>query len=249
VYSVECTKSFSVLVGDPVSANVLGYFAVDESGSPLSTRLNTYMPAYYTSGEHFIVFGYYAGTEYVIKNLQTGTVIAAGILNEGEHFQLDGYSNTFIGVEANKPVSALSYTDQGYFIPATNGTFAGTKFYGFSGYVGNWPNGIIVTGYSDSTHYLIMNSTTGDTIASGVVNEGETFAQITSSDMYYSVETDQIVTVSNTPYANYSGSYYYLVRQVDESGLGIGTNFYAPAISGQFDIFSSGNIVNDNVNK
>ena len=50
VFIVECTESFTVLVGDPVSRNVLGFFAVDESGSPLSTRLNTYMPAHYTTG-------------------------------------------------------------------------------------------------------------------------------------------------------------------------------------------------------
>lgn len=237
IFSVECTNSFTVLVGDPVTRNVLGYFAVDESGSPLSTRLNTYMPAAF-SGDHFIIFGYHAATEYVIRNLQTSTIIAAGILNEGEHFQLDGYSNTFIGVESNKPISALSYNDQGYFIPATNGTFSGTHFYGFSGYVGSWPNGVTITGYKDSTDYLIVNSVTGDTVASGVVNEGEAFAHITYSDLYYSVVTSEVVTVSNTPYANYSGSYYYMVRQIDESGLGIGTNFYAPTISGDFDVFS-----------
>ena len=237
IFSIECTNSFTVLVGDPVTRNVLGFYAVDESGSPLSTRLNTYMPSY-MAGDHFIVFGYHEETEYVIKNLQTSSIIAAGILDEGEHFQLDGFSNTFIGVEANKPVSALSYNDQGYFIPATNGTFAGTHFYGFSGYVGNWSNGVTVTGYTDSTHFLIMNSTTGDTVASGVINEGEAYAYVTYGDLYYSVVSDEIVTVSNTPYANYSSSYYYMVRQIDESGLGIGTNFYAPAIGGDFDVFS-----------
>ncbi len=238
VYRVECTQSFTVLVGDPVSRSVLGYFAVDESGSPISARLNTYMPDYYTSGEHFIIFAYHSATDFVIKDLQTSTVIAAGVLNEGEHFQLDGYSNTFIGVEASKPVSALSYTDQGYFIPAANGTFAGTLFYGFSGYVGGWPNGIILTAYSDSTHFLVRNSVTGDTVASGVINEGETYSEAIYNEIYYSVTTDLPVTVSNTPYAAYSGSYYYLVRQIDQSGLGIGTNFYAPVIDGQFDVFS-----------
>ncbi len=238
IFSVISTKSFTVLVGDPVSSNVLGYFAVDEAGSPISTRLNTYMPSSYTTGEHFIIFAYHDGTEFEIRNLQDNTIISAGIINTGEHFQLDGANSTFIGVKANKPVSALSYTDQGYYIPATNGTFAGTHFYGFSGYVGGWPNGIVITGYQDSTNYTICNSETGALLDSGKVNKGQTIKLTTSTDTYFEVVTDNPVTVSNIPYAAYSDSYYYMVRQIDESGLGIGTNFYTPVISGQLDVFS-----------
>lgn len=237
-YRVEGNKSFTLLIGDPVSRSVLGYYAVDESGSPLSTRLNTYMPVSSYTGEHFIVFAYDDQTEYKIKNLQDSSVIAAGVLNRGEHYQLDGYANTFIGVESNKPVSALSYADQGYFIPADNGTFAGMNFYGFSGVVGGWGNGVVITAYQDSTHYLILNSSSGDTIAQGVVNKGEVYAYSVYEDLYWQVISDQPVTVSNTPYASFSGSYYYLTRQIDESGRGIGTNFYTPVVSGDYNILS-----------
>ncbi len=238
IFSVMSTKSFTMLVGDPVTSNILGYFAVDEAGSPLSTKLNTYMPTYYTSGEHFIIFAYHDGTEFKIKNLQDSTIIAVGILDAGEHFQLDGANSTFIGVQANKPVSALSYTDQGYFIPATNGTFAGTHFYGFAGYVGYWPNGVVITGYQDSTNYKITDSESGAVLDSGFVYKGHTAKISVTTDTYFEVVTDQAVTVSNIPYAAYTGNYYYMVRQMDESGLGIGTNFYAPAIAGQLDVFS-----------
>jgi len=44
--------------------------------------------------------------------------------------------------------------------------------------------------------------------------------------------------VSNTPYAGYSGNYYYLARQIDESGQGIGTHFITPVVSGNYNIFS-----------
>ena len=238
IYQVVGNKSFSLLIGDPVSANVLGYFAVDESGSPLSTRLNTYMPTNYWGGEHFILFAYNDGTEFAVKNLSDNTIISAGVLNKGEHLQLDGYYGVFLGVEANKPVSALSYTDQGYFIPSTNGTFAGTEFYGFSGYVGSWPNGIIITAYSDSTTFLIVNSATGDTIATDTLDTGEVFSYAVYQDVYWQVMTNHPVTVCNSPYAAYSGYYYYLTRQIDESGRGIGTNFYTPVIAGTVNIFS-----------
>ena len=238
VYHIEGNKSFTLLTGDPVTNGVLGYFAVDESGKPLSTRINTYMPSYNYSGEHFIIFAYNENTEFTIKNLSNGATISAGILNTGEHYQLDGYNSTFIGVYANKPVSALSYTDQGYSVPAANGTFAGKKFYGFSGYVGGWGNGVIVTGYNDSTNYIIKNSITGDTLQSGVISAGETAVYAVYEELYWEVTTDKSVTVCNQPYASFAGSYYYLMRQIDESGSGIGTNFYCPVIPGDMDIFS-----------
>ncbi len=237
VYRVEGSNSFTLLVGDPVSNYVMGYFAVDESGRALSTRLNTYMPLAYGYA-HFILFGYEDGTEFTIRDLSSGNTIAAGILNEGEHFQLDDYYGVFLGVRSSKPVSALSYGDQGYFVPATNGLFTGTQFYGFSGYVGGWPNGIIITAYSDNTTYTVTNSTTQEVISSGTLNEGEVAYDIIYEDTYWEVETSNNATVCNTPYAYYSGSYYYLTRQVDESGRGIGTNFYTPVIPGDYNIFS-----------
>ncbi|MEA3500441.1 MAG: CARDB domain-containing protein [Candidatus Marinimicrobia bacterium] len=240
VYSIKGTKSFTLLIGDPVSRSVMGYFAVDESGRPLSTNLNTFMPSYNHPGEHFIVFGYSPNTSFQITNISTGSIVATGILDEGEHYQLDGYNNTFINVTSNKPVSALSYADQGYFIPSTNGTFAGNKFYGFSGYVGGWGNGIIITAYNDSTTYLITNSesATNDTIAYGTLNAGEVYSQAIYTDTYWKVTTSKNSTVCNTPYAAYSSGYYYLTRQMDESGFGIGTNFYTPVIAGDYNMFS-----------
>jgi len=79
----------------------------------------------------------------------------------------------------------LSYGDQGYFVPAENGTFTGTNFYGFAGYIGSWPNGIVVTAYSDSTNYLILNTVTGDTIQSGVLNYAEVAAPTITQKTYF----------------------------------------------------------------
>ena len=236
-YTIQGTRSFTLLIGDPITNSVMGYFAVDESGRPLSTNLNTFMPSYEYSGEHFIVFAYSNNTAFQIKDISTGSVIATGILDEGEHYQLDGYNDTFINVTSNKPISALSYTDQGYFIPSTNGTFAGNRFFGFSGYIETWPNGIIITAYNDSTSYTIYNFTADDT-TTGILNEGEVYAKVIYSDTYWEVVTSNNCTVCNTPYAGYSSSYYYLTRQIDEEGFGIGTNFYTPVIPGDFNIFS-----------
>ncbi len=238
IYRLEANNPFSLLVGDPITNLVLGYFAVDQSGRPMATRLNTYMPESYYGGEHFIVFAYEDNTEFQIEDLSTNTVIASGILHRGEHFELNSNYNSFLGVTANRPVSALSYTDQGYYIPATNGTFSGTEFFGFSGYVGNWPNGIIAVAYHDNTIITILNSDTGDTLAIDTLNTGEVYPHIVYGDTYWHLMSNNPVTVCNTPYAYYGGAYYYLVRQMDESGRGIGTNFYAPVIQGDLNVFS-----------
>ncbi len=238
IYSIQGTKSFTLLIGDPISRSVMGFFAVDESGRPLSTNINTFMPKNYYSKEHFIVFAYSNNTGFQIKDLSSGSIIATGILNEGEHYQLDGYNNTFINVTSNKPISALSYTDQGYYIPATNGTFAGNHFFGFSGSVAGFRNGIIVTAYNDFTSFIIKNSTTNDTIAIDTLNAGEVFSRVVYADTYWEIIASNNCTVCNTPYAAYSSSYYYLTRQIDEDGLGIGNNFYTPVIPGNYNVFS-----------
>jgi hypothetical protein len=241
IYRLAGNNSFTLLIGDPVSNTTMGFFAVDESGRALATRLNTYMPDQSYDVELFIIFAYYDATGFTLRDLSTGAIIASGILDAGEHFQLEGYYNVFLGITANKPVSALSYADQGYFVPATNGTFAGTHFYGYSanlGSSGGWPNGIVITAYSDDTEYTVINTTTKDTITSGILNQGEATKDYVTSETYWEVITSKSSTVSNTPYAFYSFNYSYLTRQIDESGLGIGKNFYTPVTGGNMNIVS-----------
>ncbi|MCD6376774.1 MAG: T9SS type A sorting domain-containing protein [Caldisericaceae bacterium] len=237
-FHIDCNNSFTALTGDPITRSVMGYFAVDESGSPLSTHMNTFMPKYEWGGERFVVFAYEDGTEVQVKNLTDTTTAAATLLNRGEHLELTNVTNTFLGVRASKPISALSYADQGYYIPSDNGTFAGTTFFGFSGYIGSWANGVIVTAYHDETIFIIYNSQTGDTLLTDTLNYGETGSISVSEDLYWEVQSNKKVTVCNTPYASWSGSYYYMTRQMDYDGKGIGTHFLAPCIPGDFVVNS-----------
>jgi len=238
IYRIECNTSYTVLTGDPITNDVMGFYAVDESGRALSTHLNTYMPLYEWGGERFIVFAYSDDTEFYVRDLTSGYTVASGILNAGEHFESLDLSDVFLGVRSSKPVSVLSYADQGYYIPATNGTFAGTEFYGFSGYVGGWPNGVVVTAYQDGTDYLVVNTMTGDTISRGTLNAGQATSDYVTEPTYYKVTTSKNATLFNTPYAYYSTSYFYLAVLIDEQGFGEGTNIYAPVIEGDLNIVS-----------
>jgi hypothetical protein len=241
IFRIDGNTSYTLLTGDPITNNVMGFFAVDQSGRALSTHLNTYMPLFEWGGERFIVFAYNDGTEFYIKDLTSGYTVASGILNAGEHYESLSLSDAFLGVRASKPVSALSYADQGYYIPSTNGTFAGTEFYGFSSDLGEddgWPNGVVITAYHDATDYLVVNTTTGDTLFQGMLNAGEATRDYVEDPTYYKVTTSKNVTLFNTPYAYYDNQYYYLAVLIDEQGYGAGTNIYAPVIEGDLNLLS-----------
>ena len=239
VYQVSSTKSFTVLVGDALSSTVQGYFAVDQSGRGKSTLLNTYMVGKVFGTERFIVFAYEDGTEFTIKNLDNGTILYAGSLNEGEHFTMpETPYRMFLQVSANKPVSALSYGDQDYYVPSSNGTFNGNIFYGYSGYIGNWTNSITVTAYQPDTQVTVTNTVTGEVISQYTLGMGQVHTDPITSEVYWKVEASKPVTAADIPFAGYEGNYYYMTRAIDQTGSGSGKLFYVPTIGSQINIFS-----------
>lgn len=239
IYNISGGKSYTVLVGDAISNLVQGFFAIDQSGRGTSTLLNTYMVGRYTGSERFIVFGYQDNTSFSIKNLDSGDILFAGILNKGEHYTLPTAPyRTFLQVSASKPVSALSYGDQDYYVPAANGRFSGTSFYGYSAYIGSWKNSITVTSYHNNNIVYAYNTETGDTLVADTLGQGEVFTHPISSETYWEVAAQKPVTVSNIPYATWSGNYHYMTRAMDETGIGAGKLFYVPVISSRMDVFS-----------
>ncbi|PHS19785.1 MAG: hypothetical protein COA86_03225 [Kangiella sp.] len=241
IYNISGNQSYTTLVGDAISSAVQGFYAVDQSGRGLSTLLNTYMVNTAFSGEKFIVFGYSDNTSITIKNLETDDVIHAGIINKSEHFELPNPPfGTFLQVSSDKPVSALSYGDQDYYVPSDNGTFTGQLFYGYSGYIGGWTNSITITAYSDNTTGTIINSDSGEEIASFSLSEGQVYSHPINEPTYWEVDSDKNLTVANIPFSGWTGNYAYMTRSIDESGFGVGTEFYVPTIASKIDIFSFG---------
>jgi uncharacterized repeat protein (TIGR01451 family) len=143
-------------------------------------------------------------------------------------------------------VSALSYNDQGYFVPSANQLFAGTEFYTFAGYVGGWANTLHVMAYDDNTMVNITDSNTHASIWSGVLNAGEEYEHTTSSNIYYTILTDKDVTVAILPIDGWSSAYYHGTYVSDRTGSGIGTDFYTPSLdqyygSSLLEVFAYGN--------
>lgn len=242
IYRIVSNKTFTVLVGDAINAYVNGYFAVDESGRGVSTKLNTWMMQAYGIGSDFIVFAYNNNTNFTVRNLETNAYIAGSSLNAGEHFSFASFGaipeSTPLQVTSDKPISALSYTDQDYYVPSSNGTFSGELFYGYSAYVGSWTNSITITSYADNNQVVITNSETGANIGTVILNEGQVATYQITSPTFWKIESEHTVTAANIPYGFYNGNYYYMTRAVDEGGSGAGTLFYVPVIGSRFDVFS-----------
>jgi len=139
VYEVIGSKKFSVLTGD-LTYGLSGYYAIDKHGRGVSNELYTYVQA--RSGDphdkqKFIVFAYQNDTEltvgYADPNGIYHEVVKDHLLNSADYWQTEDLSGEYVHVTANKPVSALSCYDTGYFVPSANGSFNGTKFYTYIG--------------------------------------------------------------------------------------------------------------------
>ncbi len=243
IYTISGNVPYSILIGDAIQDGVCGYFALDQSGRGVSTKLNTVMPyaLWYPDETHFIVFAYQDGTQFSIKDLTTGGIIYAGTLNNGQYFDFPDastLSDKALQVVSNNPVSALSYTDQDYYVPAATGLFSGTLFYGFSGYAGSWENSITVTSYAPNNHVLITNLATGDTIAVDTLGLWQVTSVGIFQDTFWKVVSSGTVSVADIPFAGWQGSYQYMARSADSTGTNVGKAFVIPTISSEISIFS-----------
>lgn len=243
IYTISGNVPYSVLIGDAITEFVNGYFALDQSGRGLSTKLNTWMMESDQSeyDPHFIVFAYQDGTQFSVKDLQTGSILYAGTLNHGQYFDfpnIASISDEAVQVVSNQPVSALSYTDQDYYVPSANGLFAGTLFYGFSGYSGDWENSITIISYANNNRVLVTNLATGDTIAVDTLGLWQVTSLGIFQDTFWKIVSSGTVTAADIPFAGWQGDYEYMARSSDSTGTNVGRAFVIPSIASDISIFS-----------
>lgn len=239
VFRAEADHPFSILVGDAATDNILGYYAVDQNGKGTSTLFHTYHldpfeDSYYPN--HFLVFAYEDGTTVSVVDTETSAVIWSGSLNEGEHYDNTTLSDRYVTVSSNKPVSVLSFNDQGYYVPSSSGSFIGQTFHTYASFA--HPNyRFNVVAYSNNTSVTIKNTTTSATIWQGTLDEGEVYTISSGeSDNFFTVLSDKDVTVAAAPT---QGNYYHSLYVADATGSRIGTLFYHPSnIGGKMVIFA-----------
>ncbi|MBS3741986.1 MAG: T9SS type A sorting domain-containing protein [Candidatus Cloacimonetes bacterium] len=242
IYGLESSNPFSIITGDPIRGLVLGFHAMNEQGRGVGNKFLTYMPKGYFGQERFVIFSYKERNHVQIKDLSSNSIRWEGILDKGEFYSSANLNNSFLQVNGSEDLSVLSYGDQGYLIPAESGLWAGKNFYGYAGFVGQWPNDLNIISFKDNSDIHVKDLNTNQIIWSGNLNQGEVKSiALTSSEkkeVFFEITSDKKVSASISPFTSYSGNYYHLLDCVDETGLRIGEMFYLPAINGRLD-FSS----------
>jgi len=167
VYRVEGSNQFAVLTGHITGGNN-SYYAMDQNGRAVSGEFYTYVTQKKGSygSQKFIVFAYEDGTELTLEYADPNEIYQEVVtdfpLDKGENWSSEDLPEKYVHVASNKPVSALSCYDTGYFVPSANGKFSGTKFYTYIGktkYAGQYvPQDLVVTAYDDDTLVIIADS-------------------------------------------------------------------------------------------
>ena len=127
VYEVAASEKFAVLMGDAAVNGKSGYYAMDQEGRFLSTEFYTYVPLKTPDYgyQKCVVFAYEDGTEVTVEyadpNMVYHEVVTDYALSEGENWSSEDLSDKYVHVASNKPISALSCYDTGYFVPSANG--------------------------------------------------------------------------------------------------------------------------------
>ena len=227
------SETFSVLSGDPITNFVCGYYAMDSTGFGTGTNFFTWVPQLYDHCE-FVVFGYHDNTEVTVSYTDTGVVIDNFMLNDGEHWNMSTLDSSWLHVEATQDVSVLTAYDQGYFVPAENGLWTGTKFQTYVSDTGGWGADMTVICYVDNTNVSIINSDTLAPVWNGVLNSGEVHVESfpTGSGEYFTITTDNTCAVSCMPWFIFSTAYHNGAYIPDRTGSGVGTNFIGPSLDG-----------------
>ena len=247
VYSVVGDQPYATLTGDAIDGTVMGYYAIDEQGRGASTLFHTYQSSSANTlfglvemiESAFVIFAYEDGTAVTLKESGTNSVIWQGTLNEGDaHFETE-VDKLFLTVEADQPVSVLSYTDQGYYVPAKNGRFIGKQFYTWAGDAGDWIHDLNLIAYTDDSNITVTDTQTGETLWQGVLSDGEIYVVTDVNGRQLTINSSQDIAVSISPSVSYDNQYAHMIFAQDETGSGIGTRFLYPTIgNARLEIFA-----------
>lgn len=246
VYHIMGSQPYATLVGDPTTGAVLGFYAVDQHGQGTSKLFYTYQsqgnPGILGIGKgpkNFVIFAYQNNTKIMLKETDSGRLVWQGSLNAGEaHFAPD-LERLFLTVEASHPVSALSYSDQGYYVPAESGRFIGRRFYTWAGNAGGWIHDLNIIAYADDTSVIVQDTQNKEVLWQGVLAAGRFHTVQGVNDRQIAIETSRDAAVSVSPTTSYDSKYAHMIFAQDETGAGIGKRFYYPAMAGaRLEIFA-----------
>jgi hypothetical protein len=230
VYYAIGNKPFSLLMGDPITNYVCGYFSANDSYYGVANEFYTWT----AEDQDVIVFAYNSGDTVVNAEewdgmawVPLGTFTLTG---PGDHNRVAAttWSEKWLHFTSDQPISVECYSDRCFFVPDESGLWAGTHFYFFAGWYGGG-DCIHVHSYKDDND-VTVKYIGGSDIWTGTLNDGEwvniDYATIGSNEYIEVISTDT-VTVSDEP--PWTSDYYGMLAVPDQSGTGVGTKFYTYA--------------------
>jgi len=235
VYSAVGNKPFSILIGDPITNNVSGYFAANDSYHGVANEFYTYV----SSDQDVITFAYKSGTTSVTVEEWDGDMwiplSTFSLTGPGDHYRVQAteWSSKWLHFTSNQSISVQCYSDRCFFVPDESGMWSGTHFYLFAGWqVDSDPpagDNLHIHSYKDG-NIVKVKYISGSTIWTGQLNDGEWINIDRSTigiNQYIEIISTDTITVSDEPWAAYD--YYGLLAVPDQSGTGVGTKFYTYA--------------------
>ena len=187
VYLVKGSRKFSVLQGDATSEGMSGYYLMDAQGRGVSSEFYGYVPEQKPHSKPFVgtfdadrfaVFAYQDNTTVTLEKEGTPgnwQLFETFTLNAGQHQVFDDISDIYIHVESDNPVSALVCHDTGYYIPAADGTWSGTKFYTMVDHIPfERERALTLHAFEEETSVTVTETATGTMLAYKVLGTGQT---------------------------------------------------------------------------
>ena len=243
VFSFVANKKASILVGTPTECPVVGYWLRDPDGNFRAKELFTHTPSGRQSPDCRIVVWAWEDVNVDIvdqtakKKLATGVAIKKGKYYELHGKSLEGIDSHVVSFEADKKaISVQVYYDQGFTVPAANGSGAGTLFYTHVGTITQGDNDLSIISYYGTAKVRVEDVNSGEEIWTGEVGK-KAIHTLQLKGRHVKVTSDIDICVQVAPYERHGPGYAEHHFGTGGEGTGIEPEFLLTT-PGELWIFS-----------
>ena len=234
-------KKASILVGTPQSCTCVGYFAKDETGSFRSNHMFVQTPPAGSSGKEKVVIWAMEDAVIEVRAPKKEKLVKKVTLAKGQFVSLEQELNQVIGatlevVASTGTFTAQVYWDEGFTVPADNGSAGGKSFHTYVGTITNGVNDLNVLAPRLDAKVVVTDLKTKEVLFSGVV-KGGTAKTLTLADKYVTVESDVPVNVVVAALEHYKTGYAEHHFAAGLEGMQIDNEFLVTT-SGELWVFS-----------
>ncbi|MBL8918810.1 MAG: hypothetical protein JNJ54_08135 [Myxococcaceae bacterium] len=192
-------KKASILVGTPQSCTCVGYFGKDETGSFRSNHMFLQTPPAASTGKEKVVVWAMEDLDLEVRAPRKEKLLKKATLKKGEFVALTSELNEAIGatlelVASKGTFTAQAYWDEGFTVPADNGTAGGRSFHTYVGTITNGVNDLNVLAPRLDAKVTVTDLVAKKVLFKGVVKGGGA-KTLTLADKFVSVESDVSVNV------------------------------------------------------